>query len=147
MYPDPSFYFMYNFKPHILPSIIRKHLQFPAGALIVPFPETVYLNLFLLPVSTLLFQAAPIFKFCLWMRETVSIIHSFARSAAAVQYVYTFFASPLDNSRMPAVPNKTPAAKIPVFFVSIFFNISNIQPIPPSLTYAYNLCKPTSPYI
>ena len=48
---------------------------------------------------------------------TVSITHSFARRTAAVQFVYNFFASLLDNALIPAVPNKTPAAKNPVFLL------------------------------
>ena len=48
-------------------------------------------------------------------------MHDLALKTAAVQFVYNFLASLLDRTLIPAVPNNTPAAKIPVFFPSTFF--------------------------
>ena len=57
---------------------------------------------------------------------TVFITKSFARRAAAAQFVYTFFASLLARILMPAVPNATPPAKrlaplIVFLSISIFY--------------------------
>ena len=54
------------------------------------------------------------------MFVAVFITLSLALRTAAVQFVYTFFASLLDKILIPAVPKATPAAKIPVFLTSIF---------------------------